>query len=145
MHRNNSASMALRIIVVETQHAAFLRQLRDLAFPLVTFVFALSLVGCGKKPEAHHYALHGRIISVDKLGHELIIDHDAIPGFMEAMTMPYPVADNVMLEQVGPGDDIRAQIKVDASEHVAIEKLEVVKKAAPGSAPAPKPIHVPSE
>ncbi|PYX99380.1 MAG: hypothetical protein DMG64_19620, partial [Acidobacteria bacterium] len=82
MHRNNSASMALRIIVVETQHAAFLRQLRDLAFPLVTFVFALSLVGCGKKPEAHHYALHGRIISVDKLGHELIIDHDAIPGFM---------------------------------------------------------------
>ena len=143
MHPNSSASMALRIIVVETQHAAFLRQLRDLAFPLVTFVFALSLVGCGKKPEAHHYALHGRIISVDKLGHELIIDHDAIPGFMEAMTMPYPVADNAMLEQVGPGDEIRADLKVE-DEHIAIDKLEVVKKAAPGSAPVPKPMHVPT-
>ncbi|PYY16143.1 MAG: redoxin, partial [Acidobacteria bacterium] len=143
MHRNNSASMALRIIVVETQHAASLRRLRDLAFSLVTCAFALSLVGCGKKPEAHHYALHGRIMSVDKLGHELIIDHDAIPGFMEAMTMPYPVADDAMLEQVGPGDEIRADLKVE-DEHIAIDKLDVVKKAAPGSAPVPKPMHVPT-
>ena len=128
---------------METQHAASLRRLRDLAFSLVTCAFALSLVGCGKKPEAHHYALHGRIMSVDKLGHELIIDHDAIPGFMEAMTMPYPVADDAMLEQVGPGDEIRADLKVE-DEHIAIDKLDVVKKAAPGSAPVLKPMHVPT-
>src|SRR5438045_9684380 len=134
MHRNNSASIALRIIVVESQHASFLRQLRDLAFPLVTFVFALSLVGCGKKPEAHHYALHGRIISVDKLGHELIIDHDAIPGFMEAITMPYPVADNAMLEQVAPRDRIRAELKA-AHEHSAMAASEDGTKASPHSPP----------
>ena len=117
------------------------RPLRELAFSLVTFVFAL-LLGCSK-PAAHHYPLHGRIISVDKLGHQLIIDHDAIPGFMEAMTMPYSVADNAMLEQVGPGDEIRADIKVEG-DHIAIDKLEVVKKATPGSAAVPKSMHVPT-
>src|SRR5579859_128422 len=100
--------------------------LRDLFFSFVTFVFALSVLGCAK-PQAKHYPLHGTIMSVDKLGHELIVDHDAIPGFMEAMTMPYPVSDNAMLEQVGLGDEIRGEIAV-AKDHIEIDKLEVVKK-----------------
>src|SRR6476660_8708473 len=110
---------------------------RVLAFYFVTFVFALS-IGCAKKPEARHYPLHGKIISVDKLGRQLIIDHDAIPGFMEAMTMPYSVTDNAMLEQVGPGDEIRADLRVEG-ERIAIQKLEVIKKAVPGSSVVPKP------
>ena len=118
-----------------------LPNLRDLFFSFVTFVFALSVLGCAK-PQAKHYALHGKIMSVDKLGHELIVDHDAIPGFMEAMTMPYPVSDNAMLEQVAPGDEIRGEIAV-AKDHIEIDKLEVVKKAVPGSMPVPKPMHVP--
>lgn len=119
-----------------------LRSLRDLALTFVTLVLALSLA-CTKKTEAaKQYALHGRIISVDKLGHQLIIDHEAIPGFMEAMTMPYSVADNSLLEQVGPGDEIRADLKVEG-ERIAIEKLDVVKKATPGNAPVPKAMHVP--
>jgi Cu/Ag efflux protein CusF len=104
------------------------RPLRDLVLTFVTFVFALSL-GCMKKPEAKHYPMQGRIISVDKLGHQLIIDHAAIPGFMEAMTMPYSVADKAMLEQVKPGDEIKADLRVEG-EHIVIEKLEVVKKAS---------------
>ena len=114
---------------------------RVLAFYFVTFVFALS-IGCAKKPEAKQYPLHGKIISVDKLGRQLIIDHNAIPGFMEAMTMPYSVTDNAMLEQVGPGDEIRADLRVEG-ERIAIQKLEVIKKAAPGSAVVPKPMHIP--
>ena len=50
--------------------------LRDLFFSLVSFVFAVLVLGCAK-PQAKHYALHGKIMSVDKLGHELIVDHDA--------------------------------------------------------------------
>src|SRR5690348_6228075 len=117
-------------------------RLRDLAFAFVTFGFTFS-VGCTNQLDAKHYPLHGKIMSVDKLGHQLIIDHDAIPGFMEAMTMLYSVTDNAMLEQVGPGDEIRADLKVEG-ERIAIEKLDVIKKAGPGNAPAPKPMHVPT-
>jgi len=108
---------------------------------LVTFVFTL-VSGCSSHPATKHYALHGKILSVDQLGHELIIDHDAIPGFMEAMTMPYPVTDNAMLNKVGPGDEIKADLQVQG-EQIAIDKLDLVKKAAPGSIPVPKPMHIP--
>jgi len=118
-------------------------RLRDLGLHLVAFVFALIFVGCARSPAIKHYALHGKIMSVDKLGHDLIIDHDAIPGFMDAMTMPYPVSDNAMLDQVSAGDEIKADLKVQG-ESIAIDKLEVVKKAAPGSTPAPATqMHVP--
>lgn len=112
------------------------RWLRDLVVAFVTFVFALSL-GCTRKPEARHYPMQGRIISVDKLGKQLLIDHAAIPGFMEAMTMPYSVADRAMLEQVRPGDEIKADLRVEG-EHIVIERLDVVKQAVPASSPGPK-------
>ena len=117
--------------------------LRDLFLALVTFVSALLPVSCTKHSEARHYSMHGKIMSVDKLGHELIIDHDAIPGFMEAMTMPYPVSDMAMLDKVGAGDEIKADLRVQG-EQIAIDKLDVVHRAAPGSVPAPaKQIHIP--
>ena len=106
-------------------------------------VVVIVLSGCAKRPNVKHYALHGKIMSVDKLGHELIIDSDAIPGFMQAMTMGYPVADNAMLLEVNPGDEIKADLAV-SEQRVAIEQLTVVQKAAPGTLPNPtKPMHVP--
>ena len=114
------------------------------SFTFVTFVFALLFFGCSHEPPAKIYKLHGKVISIDKLGHQLIIDHDAIPGFMDAMTMPYSVKDDAMLGQVSAGDEIEADLRVqqDKAEIVA---LKVLKKAAPGSAPVPSTqMHVPS-
>src|SRR5438105_14407981 len=119
------------------------QDLRDLAFVFVAFVFALALFGCAKQSAAKHFAMLGKVMSVDKMGHNLVIEHDAIPGFMDAMTMPYPVSDNEMLERVGAGDEIKADLKVQG-ESIAIDKLEVVKKASPRSTPAPATqMHVP--
>jgi len=116
----------------------------SLTFTFVTFVFALVCFGCSHEPPAKTYKLHGKVISIDKLGRQLIIDHDAIPGFMDGMTMPYPVKDDAMLGQVAAGDEVEADLRVqgDKAEIVA---LKVVKKAPPGSAPVPSTqMHVPS-
>src|SRR5579872_2880420 len=132
--------MLRKVRAVRTINLVFLR---DLFRALVPFVFALGFSGCSSSSAIKHYALHGKIMSVDKLGHELIVQHDAIPGFMEAMTMPYPVSDNALLNQVGPGDEIKADIKVQGDQ-VAIDQLDVIKKAAPGTLPVEtKPMHVP--
>jgi protein SCO1/2 len=110
---------------------------------IVPFVFALGFSGCANSPAIRHYTLHGKIMSVDKMGHELIIDHDAIPGFMEAMTMPYAVTDDKLLTQVSPGDEIKADLQVQG-DHIAIDQLKVLAKAPPGSTPVqPKAMHVP--
>jgi protein SCO1/2 len=37
------------------------------------------------------YTLRGKILSRDASDNSLRLDHEAIPGFMEAMTMDYPV------------------------------------------------------
>jgi protein SCO1 len=61
-------------------------------------VIALFLVGCAKpepKPLSEKgeklYTLKGKILSRDVSDNSLRLDHEAIPGFMEAMTMDYPV------------------------------------------------------
>jgi protein SCO1/2 len=110
----------------------------------VTFVLAFLFFGCSHEPPAKIYKLHGKVISIDKLGRQLIIDHDAIPGFMDAMTMPYPVKDEAMLGQVTAGDEIEANLRVQ-EDRAQIVTLKVLKKAAPGSAPVPSTqMHVPS-
>ena len=64
-------------------------------------------------PERHD--LHGRIISVDKEGKSLVVDHDEIPDFMGAMAMPYPVRDESLLDNLEAGDEVNAQVVVDDS------------------------------
>ena len=114
------------------------------SFPKRLFlVLSLAIAGCSSSPPAKHYELHGKVMAVDKLGHQLIIDHDAIPGFMGAMTMPYSVADNAMLDKVSAGDQIKADLQVQPDK-IAIDKLEVVKKADANAQPAPTTqMHVP--
>ncbi len=63
----------------------------------------LMLAGChsGQKPPSQQpnaraswefnkvYHLRGKVVSTDAAKGEVTLDHEAIPGFMEAMTMPY--------------------------------------------------------
>jgi hypothetical protein len=56
------------------------------------------------QPGEQRYHLKGTIVQIDKPQHHLVIDHGDIPGFMSAMTMPYPVADDKTLDRVSVGD-----------------------------------------
>ena len=62
-----------------------------------------------------------------------MVDHEAIPGFMGAMEMPYPVADIRSLDSIAPGDEIRADLVV-TDGRAALENIVVTKKvsAPPG-------------
>ena len=64
-------------------------------------------------PERHD--MHGKIVSVDKAGKNVTVDHDEIPGFMGAMAMPYPVREESQLDSLQPGDEVNAQVVVDES------------------------------
>lgn len=75
-------------------------------------------------PKLERYRLTGRVLSVDVNGRRAVIDHQAIPGFMAAMTMSYPVRDRQTLERLVPGEKITADVVVTADslwlEHIAI-------------------------
>ena len=92
-------------------------------------------VGCGTppvenktQPHVQRYSLKGKVTKIDKPTREILVDHEAIPGFMGAMEMPYPVADIKSLDNVAAGDEIRADLVV-TDGHPVLENIVVTKKA----------------
>jgi protein SCO1 len=49
------------------------------------------------------YSGRGLILRVDQVHKTVLVSSDAIPGYMEAMTMLYPVRDTKELQRVAPG------------------------------------------
>src|SRR5216684_1700621 len=93
------------------------------------------------QPGVKRYHLTGRVVSTDKRGSSVLIDGDAIPNFMEAMTMGYTVKDLTLLDKLSPGDEITADVVVQG-DNSWIENVVVTGHTAP-----PKPItllHIPS-
>ena len=79
--------------------------------------------------QAKRYHLKGKVISVDKQSKMANVDSEAIPGFMDAMTMPYIVKPESELDQLKPGDSITADVVVQ-DENAWLENVAVVSNAA---------------
>lgn len=102
---------------------------------------ALMAVACGgpsrQEPPAStgapsasaRYDLKGRVVSVDQTGKRLTVDHEAIPGFMGAMTMAYPVRGEHGLEGLAVGDQVTAKV-VSSEGSYWLEEVAVVSHGA---------------
>jgi len=77
---------------------------------------------------AKRYHLKGKVVSVDKQSKMANIDSEAIPDFMEAMTMPYNVKPESDLDKLKPGDAITADVVVQ-DEKAWLENIVVSGKA----------------
>ncbi len=104
-----------------------------IALLLMTSI-SLFLAGCGTapvenktQPQQQRFSLKGKVTKIDKPTREILVDHEAIPGFMGAMEMPYPVADIKSLDNVAAGDEIRADLVV-TDGHPVLENIVVTKK-----------------
>jgi protein SCO1/2 len=73
------------------------------------------------------------------------LNHEAIPGFMEAMTMPYKLKDPSILSELHPGDVITADVLVSqsADADILLDHIVVVAQGKPDYKPAVF-YHVPS-
>ena len=57
--------------------------------------------------------LKGEVRKVEKDAREVTLRHEAIPGFMEAMTMPFHVENPATLEDLRPGDQVEGKLRVE--------------------------------
>ncbi len=101
-------------------------------------VFFAAACGNPSGPSERRYHLEGVVVSIDRQQQEIDVDHKEIPGFMGAMTMPYPVKSPIILTQLSAGDQITADVVVSGSQ-VWLENIKVVKKADPNAPPPPAP------
>ena len=85
-------------------------------------VALLAVIACAKQPEKpakpldvpgqQLYAMRGKILSRDHTDNTLKLDHEAIPGFMEAMTMDYTVRGKSVDQLPPDGTRIAAKLHV---------------------------------
>jgi protein SCO1/2 len=102
-----------------------------------------ALEGCHGKtvaaPAGKQYPIRGKVVSVDKTGNEIVLDHGAIPGFMEAMTMSYPVADPAAISELHPGDVISATLTMEEDaagpKNLRLKDIVIVGEANPNVKP----------
>lgn len=63
--------------------------------------------------EFKEFMLVGEVKKVEKETREITIRHEKIAGFMEAMTMPFRISDQALLDDVRPGDRIEGKLQVE--------------------------------
>ncbi|SNS48275.1 protein SCO1/2 [Granulicella rosea] len=108
----------------------------------------LALAGCHQQTPADKVAampqqtfhMRGKIVDTDPSRGEITVDHQAIPGFMDAMTMPYKLAQPETISEMHKGDMITADLLVrkDAAGFRAptLAHIVVVGQARPDTLPA---------
>lgn len=63
----------------------------------------LLLLGAGHGRAAENHAVTGMVLKVDRSNKTMIVSCESIPGYMEAMTMPFEVRDSKALSTLQPG------------------------------------------
>ena len=84
------------------------------------------------------YKLRGKVVRTDAAKGDVTLNHEAIPGFMEAMTMPYKLKDASILSELHAGDVITADVLVSQypNADVLLDHIVVVAQGKPDYRPA---------
>jgi protein SCO1/2 len=93
------------------------------------------LSGCGQKDSAQAsrtqvFTVKGVVKELEPDGKTAVIRHEAIPGYMEAMTMPFEVRDTNLLHGLKAGDTVSFELDVTPTEGW-IQGLTKLESAAP--------------
>ena len=92
--------------------------------------------------ETRDFTVRGVVRETRPAKSQLVVKHEEITGYMDAMTMPFQVRDPKILESVKAGDAITFQLHVTDKDHW-IDGLKIVGAGAGDKeAPRPKPTDI---
>jgi protein SCO1 len=113
---------------------------------LAIAIFAVSFAACRRASgNEQRYDLKGVVVSVDKRGSTVTITHQAIPNYMDGMTMPFRLKDEWAFDKMAPGNRVQATLVVDGLrswlENIIIMQDAVDESSATSAASSvgPKP------
>ncbi len=127
--------------------------LRNRVISAVFLLVCMAMLGCKRSTEefkagTETYSLKGVIVAVDTEKGEITLQHDAVPGFMPAMTMPYKLLYANTTSDLHRGDVIRARLQVQKTpdgdyRNAQLDEIAVLAEARPDFRP-PSNYHVPA-
>jgi Cu/Ag efflux protein CusF len=106
--------------------------LKFLAVPALGLALALGASACSKSDadahaghnhaaEAKTYAVTGTVKGFQADGRVIILDHDKIEGFMDAMVMGFELADAKLGQGLKAGDKVAATLTVGQDTYILTE------------------------
>ncbi len=96
---------------------------------LATLLLAFS-TACNR---TRRYPMQGGVIAKDATTNEITVNAGDIPGFMDAMAMPYRVKDPAVVGEVEPGDKISAEVVVSSDgSNYWLENVRITDKSGRG-------------
>ena len=103
---------------------------RGLMAGLVGVSMVLALTSCQtQKPlPEQRFELRGKVLAIDRNAGTVRLQHEAIPNYMAAMTMDYPIKDAWVFDILKPGQTIRATLVV-ATDRAWLEGIVVTEEA----------------
>ncbi|MGB8510528.1 MAG: SCO family protein [Pyrinomonadaceae bacterium] len=73
----------------------------------------MSFISCARpEVEGRRFQLKGKVVSVDRVHAQVLIDHEEIVGLMPAMAMPFTLKDEDALRTIESGDQIQATLVI---------------------------------
>jgi protein SCO1/2 len=101
---------------------------------VLNVVFAMAACQTEKPLPQQRFDLKGKVVAVNKNESTVTLAHEAIPGYMAAMTMEYPVKDKWAFGVLKPGQTVTATLVV-ADDRAWLERLTISEESAAASAP----------
>jgi protein SCO1/2 len=99
-------------------------------------VLVCPVAACRREPRApeERYELKGKVSSVDKRGRTVTIAHEAIEGYMDAMSMPFNLKDEWALDEMEQGDRVQATLVI-SGDRTWLEGVVFVRESPDPAAP----------
>jgi len=111
------------------------------AAPVCMMIACMIQGGCRDVPR-REFDLKGTVVSVNKDQGQVTLAHEAVAGYMDAMTMPFNVKDDWAMSVLSPGQIVEATLVVQGDrswiEGLRISKTESVETPA-DTLPLPEP------
>lgn len=97
-------------------------------FLLASLLF-VTFLACSRDSEnfqpEHRYTLSGKVVALDPQSRTATVDAAAIPNYMEAMTMEYPVKSKGDFSKLHVGDRIKATLEVAGDGRYDLSGIQI--------------------
>ena len=97
----------------------------------------------GSSTNERRFPIEGRVVAADPAAHTLTLDHHAVPGYMNAMTMSFNVRDGWVFHAAHPGDTVQATLVV--GEDAYLEDISITELRGPADLSSTSPVHLPQK
>lgn len=101
----------------------------------VAVALVVTIAGCSGMPSGKLFPIRGEVVSIGATRNEVTLKHEAVAGFMQGMTMPFPVARRELLDGIAPGDRVEGVLVVEGARYALVS----LAKSEPPAAAVPKP------